>query len=204
MLKFSLSNKKAQRAFSLIELMLSFLIVAFLIGFATQYFRKKDRKIRATFEELSRVNQRLISLSFMKSSGYRLVFDLSLEKPDRYWVEKKTAQKISPLDGLSEALAKNWPENSTREGIELAESNSSTDDFEIDTSFYPDPAEISSFLDITKIETNKTVYQEGKVFIDYNDAPLAQEWKIEFFRPDNQARWILLFDPVSKQMKLID
>jgi len=89
MLNTRFFSQKSQRAFSLIEMLLVFLILSFLIGFSSKYFRKKETKVRAVFEDFSRLNQRLVSLSHLKSKQYRLVFELSVEEPDRYWVEKK-------------------------------------------------------------------------------------------------------------------
>ena len=198
MLNFSLFNKKNQKAFSLIEMLLTFLIVAFLIGFSTQYLRKKERKVKDTFEELSRLNQRLISLSHLRSNHYRLVFDLSLEKPDQYWVEKKS--KTIKKGGLSDKSSAGF-ENAA---LDEDQSNFSKENFEIDKSFYPEPNSFPSFLDIIEIETKKSSKQDGRIFIDYNSSPLAQEMKIQFLRLDNKARWTLFLDPVSKQLKLVE
>ena len=194
MLHFSLFSKKAQKAFSLIEMMLTILIVAFLFGFSSQYFKKKERKVKSVFEEFVRLNKRLVSLSSLRASSYRLVFELSLDKPDSWWVEKKK-KTGNVLGRLSEDL-KNKTSNSSE--ADLLDEN-----FEIDTSFYLQPKTLPSFLDITEVEVKKSSKLEGKVFIDYNSSPIAQEVKIKIFRPDNQARWTLYLDPVSKQLKLL-
>jgi len=184
--------KNNQKAFSLIEMLLTFLIVAFLIGFSTKAFRKKERTVKKTFEELSRLNQRLISLSHLRSYHYRLVFDLGLKQPDQYWVEKKKKNLDKSLDQFSSE-----PEN-TNEKKPLKEL------FRRDESFYSEPATLPRFLNIIEVETQNKSQQEGRVFIDYTDSVLAQEMKIKIMRLDNQARWTLFLDPVSKQLKIIE
>jgi len=182
---------KNQRAFSLIEVLLAFLIVAFLIGFSTQAFRKKETTVKSTFEEFKRLNQRLISLSHLRSQHYRLVFNLSTKQVDQYWVEKKVeVRDKSPEE-----------EESQKEAFEGEVFEKEL--FEKDESFYSKPATLASFLDITEVETQGKIQQEGELVINYTPSTLAQETRIRILRLDNQARWTLFLDPVSKQFKLL-
>ena len=169
---------------SLIEMLLSILIVAFLVSFSTQYFRKKDRQIKSTLEELTQLNQRLLSLSHLRSLRYRLVFELHSTGPDKYWVEKKKPISLQKKPSKEDpALLK--------------------EEFEIDTSFYSEIQSLPSLLDIVEIETQKQTKQEGTVFIDYSNSFLAQEVKIQIMRKDNQTRWTLYLSPVTKELKIL-
>ena len=169
---------------SLIEMLLSLLIVAFLVSFSTQYFRKKERQVKITLEELTQLNQRLMSLAHLRSIKYRLVFELHSTEPDKYWVEKKKPNSLK--------------KESTEQDTSFLK-----EEFEIDTSFYSVVQSLPSLLNIVEIETQQQTKQEGEVFIDYSNSFLAQEVKIHIIREDNQARWTLYLDPVTKQLKVL-
>ena len=173
--------KLGQKAFSLIEVLLVLFIIAFLIPFASQKLFKKGQKVRAVFDKLIRLNNRLVSVSTLHNKTYRLVIQLDTEKRDQYWVEKK--QSIGKF--------------------EEEEEEKINSDFQIDDSFYSDPQEVPSLLDITKIETKGSVAKAGKVYIYYYPSALAQFAKIYFLRPDNQGIWTLYLDPVTKKLQTI-
>ena len=173
-------SAKAQKAFSLIEMLLTILIIGFIIGFSSQFFVRKDKKVRSVFNDFARLNSRLINLSHLRSQRYRLVFKLSLKAKDQYWVEKQSQFTKTEQ-----------------------EEPSSASEFKIDESFYSKPQFLPSLVDIVKIETQSLSQEEGEVFIYYNASALAQETKIYFLRPDNQGKWVLHLDPASKQLRIL-
>ena len=173
-------SEKAQKAFSLIEMLLTILIIGFIIGFSAQFFVRKDKKIRSVFDDFARLNSRLVNLSHLRSKRYRLVFKLSLKEEDQYWVEKQS--RLTKTE---------------------QEEPSSAGEFKIDESFYSKPQSLPSLLDIVKIETQSLSQEEGEVFIYYSASVLAQEAKIHFLRPDNQGKWILHLDPAGKQLRIL-
>ena len=173
-------GQKAERAFSLIELLLVIFIIAFLFSFVSQKFYNRGHKVKNVFEKMIRLNNRLVTKSTLHNKTYRLVFQLDVEKTDQYWVEKKQI-------GLKKET----------------EEEESASAFQIDESFYPEPQNIASLLDITKIETKNSSKETGKVYIYYYPSALAQSAKIYFLRPDNQGRWILYLDPVTKKLQTL-
>ncbi|MBC6415387.1 MAG: prepilin-type N-terminal cleavage/methylation domain-containing protein [Bdellovibrionales bacterium] len=179
----SVFNKKAQKAFSLIEVLLTLLILAFIVAFSTQFVTRKNPKVKSIFSDFMRLNNRLMNLSQLRSSNYRLVFKLSLKERDQYWVEKKISLKKSQEEENEEELV--------------------ASEFERDENFYQEPQILPPLLDIVKIETKGVSKEEGEVFIYYRASLLAQETKIYFRRPDNQGEWILYLDPASKKMNVL-
>ena len=175
----------SQKAFSLIEVLLVFLIMGFLFAVVSQKFFNKTHKVRAVFDGFIQLNKRLVSISTLHNKTYRLVFQLDTEKKDQYWVEKKqTVEKFK-----------------TKEKIENEEETK--DDFQIDESFYHKPQKVPSLLDITKINTKSAVKEEGKVYIYYYPSVLAQETRIYFLRPGNRGVWTLYLDPVTRTLEAL-
>ena len=189
-MKNRLFSTKSSSAFSLIELLLVISIVVFAFGLVSQKLFRKKQKVRGVLNELTRLNRRLVVSSKLHNKTYRLVLFLSPEGPEKYWVEKK----ISSKGGLSSSS----PPPSTLssdEGKPPAE-------FTLDSFFYPKPKIIPSFLEINEVESAswKEAKTEGPVHIYYYPKGLGQETFIRFLRPDNQGRWTLYLDPVTKNL----
>ncbi|MCZ0933057.1 MAG: prepilin-type N-terminal cleavage/methylation domain-containing protein [Oligoflexia bacterium] len=172
-------GQKAEKAFSLIEMLLVLFIIGLLFTVTSQKFYNKGHKVRTVFDRLARLNNRLVSVSTLHNKTYRLVIQLNTEKKDQYWVEKKQAINESEEEEKTDSV------------------------FQIDNSFYSEPQNIPSLLDMTKIETKGSAKEEGKVYIYYYPSALAQSAKIYFLRPDNQGTWTLYLDPVTKKLKAL-
>ena len=195
-------------AFSLIELLLVISIVVFAFGLSSQKLFRKKQKVRGVLNELIRLNRRLVVSAKLHNKTYRLVLLLSPEGPEQYWVEKKISSEVggsflaAGSSLLSSAVAPSVSSNFV--------SASSSDDnegkppavFTLDSFFYPKPKIIPSFLEINEVESAswKEVKTEGAVHIYYYPEGLGQETFIRFLRPDNQGRWTLYLDPVTKNL----
>ena len=178
--------KLSEKAFSLIEILLVTFIIGFFFTISSQKLFSKKQKVRNVFNKFIRLNNRLVSISTLHSKTYRLVIHLDTEKKDQYWVEKKQAFNTS--------------EESDEEEVDSEEKEPASA-FQIDDSFYSEPQEVPTLLDITKIETGGSVTEQGKVYIYYYPSALAQSAKIYFLRPDNQGAWTLYLDPVTKKLQ---
>ena len=191
-IKKSFFSSKDSKAFSLIEILLVVSIISFFFLFALQKFSNQKKKIHTTFEKLVRLNRRLITSSKLFNKTYRLVIQLDDQKPETYWVEKKQApQKIG--------------NSAKKRSLRKKDTDNQNQDFTKDDSFFSKPAIIPPLLNITQIESptwkkNKT---EGLVYIYYYPKGFAQETAIQFLRTDNQARWTLYLDPVSKELRVL-
>ena len=172
--KSDLFGQKAKKAFSLIESLLVIFIIAILFRFVSQRIYNKGQKVKTTFDQMIRLNNRLVTVSTLHGRTYRLVFQLSTDKADQYWVAKKENKEENPDSA-----------------------------FQIDPVFYSESQSLPAILDITKVETKKNSTEIGKVFIYYYPSALAQSAKIHFLRPDNQGRWTLYLDPVTKKLQVI-
>lgn len=184
---------KSYKAFSLIEILVVLLIVAFIFTLTAKRFTRKEQRVKTVFEKLSRLNRRLSTLSKLHGRTYRWVIQLNNEEPDQYWVEKKQAVKTGQLSMDIVKGPVHLPEE---------EGKKEDSDFALDDSFYAEPEVIPPLLDITSLESSvwdkdKT---EGLAYIYYYPKGLAQETAIQFFRPDNQGRWTLYLDPVTKEL----
>lgn len=189
----------SRKAFSLIEILLVVFIIGFLFTVGSQRIFNKDKKVRTVFDKFIRLNNRLVSISTLHGKTYRLVIQLDAEKKDQYWVEKKQAGGEFADDAESEKEG-----SESEDDIESESEEQKTDNiFQIDDSFYPEPQNLPSFLDITKIETKGSSKEKGKIYIYYRPLALAQSVKIYFLRPDNQGKWTLYLDPVTKKMQVL-
>ena len=176
------TGQKAEQAFSLVEILVVLFILVFLVTFSSQKLFKKGQKVKAVFEQLARLNNRLVTVSTLHNKTYRLVIQLDAEKRDEYWVEKKQTANRSE---------------------EEEEEDKKDNEFQIDHSFYSEPQSIPSLLDITKIETRGSAKEEGKVYIYYYPSALAQKAEIHFLRLDNKGVWTLYLDPVTKKLRVL-
>ena len=88
MIKYSL-RQKTKKAFSLIEILVAVLLIGFLFSISSQKLFNRGQKVRAVFDRLIRLNNRLVTVSTLHNKTYRLVLQLDIEKQDQYWVEKK-------------------------------------------------------------------------------------------------------------------
>ncbi len=183
---------KSSKAFSLIEVLIVLFIIAFLFGLAAQKFSRRDQKINNTFDRIIRLNRRLVMLSKFYNETYRLVIQLDADGPEKYWVEKKQAKKDK--DDASSTIERQ--DDTGKEEIS---------GFIIDSSFYDEPQVILPFLSITKVESSpwKEDKTEGLAYIYYYPKGLAQETALQFLRPDNQGRWTLYLDPVTKSIQVL-
>ena len=172
---------QSKKAFTLIELLLVVAIVAFLFALSAKIFVKKKTRVKNTFNEFIQLNNRLSRSSKLNKQSYRLVFNLSTEEPDQYWVEKKIS-------------------GTKQEDLQNADPGSH---FQMENSFYPETQTLIPLLDIVQIEQKEQKGTEGLVYIYYYPSALAQETKIYLLRPDTQAEWILYLDPVSKELSLL-
>lgn len=177
-----------QKAFSLIEILIVLFILAFVFALTARSFIRPERKIKTAFEQMTRLNRRLATLSKLHNQSYRWVIQINSEGAEQYWVEKKQSPGLDV--------------NSKEDQEEKEEE---APDFIVDNSFYPNPETLNPLLEITKVESSawdedKT---EGLVYIYYYPKALAQETAIQVFRPDNQARWTLYLNPVEKTLRLI-
>ena len=149
----------------------------------TQKIYRPEKKIRATFEKLTRLNRRLSTVSQLKGQSYRWVFKLSQQEKDLYWVEKKyKSQPKEPQEGP---------------------------DFEyfLDNSFYPEPQTLPSFLNIKSLQSHLgdlKAQTEGLAYIYYYPKGPAQEVAIHLNRPQQTDKaWTLYLNPASKNLELI-
>ena len=181
--KSDLFGQKAKKAFSLIETLMVIFIIAILFRFVSQRLYNKGQKVKSAFDKIIRLNNRLVTVSTLHGRSYRLVFQLSAENTDQYWVEKK--QVGSKTENKEEGQEK--------------QDNA----FQIDPSFYSEPQSLPAILDITKIETKNSSKETGQLYIYYYPSALAQSAKIYFLRPDNQGRWVLYLDPVTKKLQVL-
>lgn len=179
----------SSKAFSLIEILVVLLILAFIFSFIAQRISRKDEKIRTVFEKLIRLNRRLVNLSQLHNQTYRWVIQINSEGPESYWVEKKQIQ-----NQISEQSAEQKEDGETTKSR-----------FYLDDSFYPEPKNIHPLLNITKVDSSlwEGSKTEGLVYIYYYPKGLAQETSIQFFRTDNQAEWTLYLDPITKNLRII-
>ena len=185
MLKFLRSSK----AFSLIEILLVLFILAFVMAFAAQRLYRPQKKVREAFNKMIRLNRRLATLSQLHGQTYRWALQLNKEGPDQYWVEKKQKQ--------AKALKRSGAE------LEPLKTSPQSSEFAMDKSFYPEPETLPAFLDMAEWESASEAKTEGLAYIYYYPKGLAQETAIHLIRPDNQGRWTLYLDPVSKSIQLI-
>ena len=178
-------KKKASpfaKAFSLIEILLVLLIIAFVFAFVAQSFSRRDQKVKVFFEKMIRLNRQLSSLSKLHNQTYRWVIQLDNEAMDQYWVEKKYPRNKKPA-----RLKKD-------QNFEFA----------MDASFYSKPQKVIPLLDITELESlGKEGQTEGLAYIYYYPKGLAQKTAIHISRPDNQAQWTLYLDPVTKKLQAL-
>ena len=179
-------HKNSEKAFSLLEFLVVLFIIAFVFTSISRRVIRLEPRVRATFEKLIRLNRRLVIASKLHSKTYRLAIQLDKEGPEQYWVEKREKEPSS-----SEESDKKEKDQKT--------------DFILDDSFYSRPEVIPSFLSIVEMESpvwkeNKT---EGVVYIYYYPKGLIQYVSIRFLRPDNQGRWTLSLDPVTKNFNLV-
>ena len=194
----TLAFLKSSRAFSLLEILIVLSVIAFIFVFVAQRFSRKEQKVTGTFNKLVRLNRRLVLLSKFHNNIYRWVIQLDNEGAEKYWVEKK--QEI-PSNTDSSHLADSQVKDQEG-GLNKEESP----EFIRDDAFYSEPEVISPLLNITGVESfawekDKT---EGLVYIYYYPRGLAQETAIQFLRPDNQGRWTLYLDPVTKNLQVLD
>ena len=189
---------KSSRAFSLLEILIILSVMAFIFAFVAQRFSRKEQKVTGAFNKLVRLNRKLVLLSKFHNNSYRWVIQLDKGGPERYWVEKK--QEV-PSDTDSSHLID--PQIKDQEGDLNKEGNS---EFVRDDVFYSEPEIISSLLSIISVESPawKEDKTEGLVYIYYYPRGLAQETAIQFLRPDNQGRWTLYLDPVTKNLQVLD
>ena len=180
--KISANRLLVQKAFSLIEMLLVVFIIVLLFTVISQRTFNRGQKVRAVFDEFIRLNNRLVSVSTLHGKTYRFVFQLDTEEKDQYWVEKKHMLSSSKEESQESEVDSN---------------------FQIDDSFYPEPQDLPSLLDITKIETKDLKQEKGKVYIYYYPSALAQFAKIYFLRPSNQGKWTLFLDPVTKKLQVL-
>ena len=177
------SSWKNPKAFTLIEILIVLFLLGFLFTFAAQRFVKRDRRVKKTFHQFIRLNNRLVFASKIHNKEYRLVILLDKEGMEQYWVEKKQPGAV--------------PKDQDDEEKKISP-------YFIDESFYAEPEVIPSFLQILKIESpawekEKT---EGLAYIYYHPKGLAQETRIYFLRSDNSAEWTLYLDPVAKSFQI--
>ena len=178
---------KSQSAFTLIEILAVLLIIVFVFSLAGRKLLSKDRKIRSAFQELILLNRRIAAAAKTRGSAYRLAVRVNLEGPEEYWVEK-LAVYADDSEGETEAFA-------------------------LDERFFPSPQKIHPLLEIIGMES---VFREGEegeeeeneseavYYIYYAPKGLGQETAIQFFRPDNKARWTLYLHPVQKEFHLLE
>ncbi|MCY4320821.1 MAG: type II secretion system protein [Bdellovibrionaceae bacterium] len=171
-------RQKAEKAFSLIEILVVLFIIGILFTISSKNIFNKSQSVRTVFDKLIRLNKRLTSISTLHGKTYRLVIKLDTKNTDQYWVEKKIITKSE-------------------------EEEDNEEKFQIDDSFYSEPQSIPPLLDITKIETVNSSKKEGTVYIYYYPSALAQSSKIYFLRPDNQGVWTLYLDPVTKKLRVL-
>ena len=178
---------KFSKAFSLLELLLVLVIIAFVFTFVSRTVFRKDQRVKSVFEKLVRLNRRLVTASKLHSKTYRLAIESDKEGPEQYWVEKKERGQ----GALPETKEK--------------EKNKGNSGFALDDSFFSRPEVITPLLNITKVESPvwKEDKTEGLVYIYYYPKGLAQELSIQFLRPDNQGRWTLYSDPATKNFHLL-
>lgn len=190
--KKTLCFLKASRAFSLLEILIVLLIIAFVFTFVSRNFIRRGQTVKSAFENLVRLNRRLVVLSKLHSKTYRLAIQLNAEGPEQYWVEKKIRSQSS-INFTDDA-------GTSTEGEERGQP-----DFVLDEAFYSEPEIIFPLLSITKVESS--VWKEDKikgvVYIYYYPKGLAQETAIQFLRLDNQGRWTLYLDPVTKNFHIL-
>ena len=181
-----------QKAFSLIEILLVIFVIGFLFTIGSQKIFNKGQKVRTIFNQFIRLNNRLVSVSTLHGKTYRLVLELDTERRDQYWVEKKQAFNLSEEE-----------DSESEEQDSESEEQKTDNSFQIDDSFYPEPQNLPSLLDITKIETKGSSKEKGRVYIYYYPSALAQSVKIYFLRPSNLGKWTLALDPITKKMQVL-
>jgi len=166
---------KSKTAFTLLEILVVLVILVFIFQIASRRLFAKDTKINNTFKDLIHLNRRLAVSSKLHRKVYRLVFNLQSNKVDEFWVEK---QERDPKKGLQ---------------------------FVLDENFFKNPQKIHSLLKIQSIES--LLWEESKtsgpVYIYYYPKGLFQELALQFLRSDNQGRWTLYLNPISKEFQLL-
>lgn len=175
--------KKTSPAFSLIEVLLVLFILAFVFTFASQKLFRKSQGVKSAFEQIIRLNRRLVNSSQLHNKTYRLVIQWKGEGADQYWVEKQRLKNNSSEEET---------EDTSRERYE----------FVIDESFYSQPKALPSLLDIQQVKGSLSE-EEDLLYIYYYPKGLAQEITLELVRRDNQGSWSLYLDPVTKDFQVI-
>ena len=169
-------------------------MIAFVFTFVSRSIVRRGQTVKSTFEKLVRLNRRLVILSKLHNKTYRLAIQLNTEGPEQYWVEKKRGKQ----NNLSFS-------DSTGASIEEEEREEQDLEFVLDEAFYSEPEVVFPLLSITKVESSvwEEDKTEGVVYIYYYPKGLAQETAVQFLRLDNQGRWTLYLDPVTKNFYIL-
>ncbi len=178
--------------FTLMEIMVVFIIIGFLMAFGAKKLRSPNVDLKKAVRDLAGVSRELHTRAKITGVTFRLALEMNEKKLHRIWVESSTSKILFPSE--AELKEKARGRDKDKDGKEKK------NPFTIDKrSFSNGQKELPAFLKIKKVEyaNRDEVVTEGIAYIHFLPEGLVEEAAIHLATVDDQIKWTIAIEPIT-------
>jgi len=193
--------------FTLIEIMVTIALIAFMVTIALPKISNKNNEIKATVRKLASMTRELRSRAKLQNATYRLVIDMAEEDGHprhTYYVEKGAGNIVNNYD------PKSPPKNLAEQESEAKKAKEHGDelpppDFVPDAHFSKGPVDLPKGLEFESVELNNldAPVTTGVVYIHFLPSGFSDEAAIHL-KQGEKAHWTLYTQPFTGRMEIMD